>query len=122
MKNQPLPRKRKIVANPSRYKLPPKKDFIKPIIQTRRVITGFVIGERQTKIIRERQTIKERIRKEYPQVTEAQVDDAKIMYGDYHAWVELNQYSPMKAAKRELVMGGNLTRGATTSTLTASKR
>lgn len=95
MTSEPLPRNRKVVTNPGQHEVPPEKDFIKPIIETRRVITGFIVGERQTKAIKERKTLIEKICEKYPQVTREQLGNSQIAYCEFHAKVELNQYSPV---------------------------
>jgi hypothetical protein len=77
----PLPRKRKIAKGED--EVAPKKGFIEPIIETRQVITGFIVGERQADKIRERATLVAWIRENYPQITKAQLEDAQIVYKEY---------------------------------------
>lgn len=93
MKREPLPRKRKQVINPWLGDTPPEEDFIEPIVKTKRVITGFRIGESETRVTRSRKAIKGKIKEKYPQTTDSQLDDAAFAYENYHVTVELRQYS-----------------------------
>ena len=64
-----MPRKRKVVLNPQEEEVPPEKDFVKPLIQRKEVITGFNVGERQPIDKNKRQRISELIKHQFPQVT-----------------------------------------------------
>ena len=92
---------KKVVINPGRGEMRPEKDFIKPIIETRRVITGFRVGEHEPEESGKRHRIIEKICKEYPQITEHQLDyHGQFAYDEYHTDITLMLYAPFSPTSK----------------------
>lgn len=91
MTDVPLPRKR-------------KKFTIKPIVKRKHVISGFIFEDPARGVLKKgdkRAITSKEIQKSYPQITKFQLDDARFIYDDFKAYVELNQYSEPTQAKAQ---------------------